>query len=103
MERTQGKASRTMRAMRAFARWSLVIVAVSAARGGPPQRGIAADDAFDRLIALAGTWRGTDDGGRPATIEFKVGARGTTVVETQNPGADDEMISVYSRDGDEVV
>ncbi len=88
----------------AFPLVALVLVGASVARGGDLARpGIGADAAFERIRALAGAWRGTEDGGRPVTIEFKVAARGTTVLETQNPGADDEMISVYTRDGDDLV
>src|SRR5260370_29153866 len=73
----------------------LVGAPVGGADRGKP--GIDADTAFQRIKALTGTWRGTEDAGRPITIEFKVGVRGTTVVETQSPGTDEEMVSVYSR------
>jgi hypothetical protein len=65
--------------------------------------GIGADAAFDRVKTLVGTWRGTSDSGRRVSIEYRTGARGTTVMETQDPGTDEEMISVYSRDGAELV
>jgi len=78
--------------------------------GSPPVRGadaagpeIGADTAFERIKALMGTWHGTKEGGRAVTIEYKISVRGTTVLETQDPGTPDEMVSVYSRDGAELV
>src|SRR5260370_11837500 len=83
----------------------LALLLVGAPVGGCDCRkpGTDAETAFQRIKALTGTWRGTEDAGRPITIEFKVGVRGTTVVETQSPGTDEEMVSVYSRDGAELV
>ena len=71
--------------------------------GDASQTGIGADTAFERMKTLAGTWRGTAADGRAVTLEYKIGARGTTLFETQDPGTDEEMISVYSRDGAELV
>ncbi len=70
---------------------------------GEPTQPLPAGTAFDRMRTLVGTWRGTDEDGRPVTIEYAVGVRGTTLIETQDPGTGDEMISVYSRDGAELV
>jgi hypothetical protein len=85
-----------------LAAWGLA--ASPAVHAGMPARsGLTTEAAFARLKDLVGTWHGTDEGRRPVTIEFKVGARGTTVLETQDPGGDDEMISVYSRNEGELV
>ena len=73
--------------------------------------GVAADsakplpaaDAFARVKRLAGHWRGTTDRGAPIAIEYQVAAKGSTVIETQSPGEPDEMLTVYSIDGDDLV
>ncbi|MBI3450678.1 MAG: hypothetical protein HY049_17410 [Acidobacteria bacterium] len=59
--------------------------------------------AFASLKALTGTWVGTTSDGRPMTIEFKAGVNGSALVETQSPAAPDEMMTVYSVTGGELV
>lgn len=61
-----------------------------------------AGDAFDRLKALEGTWTGMAHG-QPAEVVYKVTSAGSAVVETLFPGSEHEMVSVYHRDGDDVV
>lgn len=61
--------------------------------------------AFDVLKRLAGTWTGRagGDGGFDCTVEFRVTAGGKTLIETQFPGTDHEMVSVYYLDGKDLV
>jgi hypothetical protein len=65
-----------------------------------------ADQAFDFLKSLAGDWQraGGDDhaGGSKATT-FKVSAAGSAVVETIFPGQPSEMITVYHRNGPDLL
>ena len=64
---------------------------------------IAAADGLAQVKRLAGHWRGTTQHGTPIEIEYQVAANGSTVVETQSPGGPDEMLTVYSIDGDDLV
>ena len=69
--------------------------------------GASNDIRFDQLKSLAGTWKGSmsHQGGAtgPMEVRYKVTAGGHSVVETIGPGTEMEMVSVYSRDGDELV
>lgn len=62
----------------------------------------ATDKAFDAIKSLVGTWKG-EFGGQSGTIEFKLSAGGSVVVETMFPGTPQEMTNVYHRDGDAIV
>jgi len=61
-----------------------------------------AGDAFDRLKALEGSWKGMAGGG-DATVTYHVTGAGSAVVETLFPGTEHEMVTVYHKDGDDVV
>ena len=61
---------------------------------------------LDRLKKLAGTWVNTDKDGKPTdevVSVIKVTAAGSAVHETLFPGQPQEMVSVYHRDGDDLV
>jgi hypothetical protein len=71
----------------------------------PPPRSPAAAR-LESLKALAGTWTGKAGGGAealPATVEYRVTANGTAVMETIFPGTPHEMVTVYHLDGDDLV
>ena len=54
---------------------------------------------FQKIRALAGTWKGTtvepDGKEQPAVVEYLVTSGGSAVVETLFPGTDHAMVSVY--------
>jgi hypothetical protein len=56
--------------------------------------------AFKKLQSLAGEWEGKDDHGMPAKTNFKVAAADTAVIETISPQGMEEMVTLYSADGD---
>ena len=61
---------------------------------------------LERLKKLAGTWVAADKDGKPTdkvVSVVKVTAAGTAVVETLFPGSPMEMVSVYYRDGADLV
>ena len=62
-----------------------------------PQQPASAE--FQKIRALAGTWKGTavemDGTERPAVVEYLVTSGGSAVVETLFPGTDHAMVSVY--------
>lgn len=74
---------------------------------------VDAQQAFERLKGLAGTWSGEAQGEgeaeaeaqgkRSVTHEFRLAAAGTVVMETMSPGNPDEMINMYHLDGDELM
>jgi hypothetical protein len=63
--------------------------------------------AFDRLKQLAGDWQlanPTDEASRGKIVErYRLTAGGSAVVETHFPGTDHEMVTVYNRDGDQIL
>jgi hypothetical protein len=61
---------------------------------------------LERLKKLAGTWVAADKDGKPTDkviSVIKVTAAGTAVHETLFPGSPMEMVSVYHRDGSDLV
>jgi hypothetical protein len=68
--------------------------------------GDAAAKMFDRIKSLAGEWEivgGDDDQKGKTAVSYRVTAGGSAVVEVFFPGSDMEMVSVYHRDGKELV
>ena len=62
--------------------------------------------AFERLKLLEGTWVGTAGSGseaHAAVVTWEVTAGGTALIERQFAGTPSEMMSVYHRDGDDLV
>jgi hypothetical protein len=61
---------------------------------------------FDALKKLAGDWVGTGShgpGGHEVAVNYKVTSGGSAVVETMFGGTEHEMVTVYYRDGDDLV
>jgi hypothetical protein len=60
---------------------------------------MAADQQFDKLKTLAGTWGGTDDEGNTVTVIYKVVSDGSVLMETLSPAAHpNSMITMYHLD-----
>lgn len=79
----------------------LISISVNAQAAGPAK----AADAFAHLKSLAGTWNGhvmTADG-PPTTVDYRLTAGGTAVMETLFGGTPDEMLTVYTLDGNDIV
>lgn len=69
--------------------------------GASPQ-----DKDFETLKSLQGEWVSVGEDGKAAeevTSVWQVTAAGSAVVETLFPGTDHEMMTVYTRDGDDIV
>mgnify|MGYP001559128827 FL=1 len=61
---------------------------------------------FERLKTLEGEWiTVAEDGAAEAglTIRYHVASAGNTLVETMFPGTDEEMVTVYHKDGTDLV
>jgi hypothetical protein len=56
--------------------------------------------AFKKLQGLAGEWEGTDEKRRPVKTSFKSIVSNTGVMETLSPSGMEDMVTVYSLDGD---
>jgi hypothetical protein len=72
---------------------ALASPALSASQSAPAS-------AFHKLQALAGEWEGKDDQGNTAKTNFKSIAGDTAVMETLTASGMDEMLTLYSIDGD---
>ena len=58
--------------------------------------------AFKKLLSLTGDWEGKDEHGMVVKTNFKAVAANTAVLETLAASAMDEMVSLYSVDGDSI-
>jgi len=56
--------------------------------------------AFKKLMQLQGEWVGTDANGKSVHSSFKPVVSGTTLMETLSPTGMEEMLSLYTIDGD---
>jgi hypothetical protein len=89
--------------------FGLLIGLVLLAPGEPEKRTTksANDIAFEQLKKLAGDWRlanPKDEKDTSATVvSYRVIAAGSAVVETDFAGTEKEMLTLYHRDGDELV
>lgn len=66
-------------------------------------KGSTSAEAFARLKALDGTWKGKSAEMPDFTVSYHVTGGGTTVQETLFPGTPHEMITMYTLDGGELV
>lgn len=67
---------------------------------------VTSPKAFEILKSLAGEWEGTsskDEKGQDLRVLYRVTANGSALVETEFPGTDHEMISVFHMDGDRLM
>jgi hypothetical protein len=84
----------------------LLALTVSARSEEKTVKAPAAQAGLERLKKLAGTWVEADKDGKPTdkvVSVIKVTAAGSAVHETLFPGQPHEMISVYHRDGEDLV
>lgn len=92
---------RSATSVRSLAFAALLAVPALAAHAQQP-----AASAFDRLKALAGEWIDTDGAfgmkGQVA-VTYRVTGAGSAVVETLFAGTPHEMVTVYHRDGNDLV
>ena len=86
----------------------LVLLALAAVGRGDDRTDskAAAHPGLERLKKLAGTWVAADKDGKPTdqvVTVVRVTAAGSAVHETLFPGQPHEMMSLYHRDGDDLV
>lgn len=59
----------------------------------------AAQSAFQKMKNLAGNWAGKDADGKPVQTSFTLMISGTALMETLSPSGMEEMLSLYTVDG----
>ncbi len=93
--------------MRRFLMGLLLVGFAAGGRGADvPAKAPAPHPGLERLKKLAGTWVAADKDGKPTdrvVSVFKVTGSGSAVHETLFPGQPNEMVSVYHRDGADLV
>ena len=80
-------------------RVSIFVLLFAAVAGGASAASHSAA-AFKKLQALAGEWDGTDDKHQPVKTNFKSIVSNTAVMETLSPTGMEDIVTVYSLDGD---
>jgi hypothetical protein len=73
---------------------------LAASIAAPLWAGTHSAAAFKKLQSLSGDWDGKDDHGMAVKTSFKVIASSTAVIETLSPSGMEEMVTLYSIDGD---
>jgi len=83
---------------------TVLAFALMAAAAGPvsARPASAAAAAFEQLRSLSGDWDGQDQGGAVVHSSFRMVAGDTTVLETLKHGDMQEMLTLYSLDGDSI-
>ena len=79
-----------------------LLLLLAASIAAPLWAGTHSAVAFKKLQSLAGEWEGKDGHGMAAKTTFKVLASGTAVMETLSPSGMEEMVTLYSIDGDSI-
>jgi hypothetical protein len=62
----------------------------------------SAERAFTKIISMTGEWEGKDDHGMPVKSIIKVIAGNTAVMETLSVHGMEEMVTIYSLDGNAI-
>jgi hypothetical protein len=87
--------------MKHAATWGLLLfVSVACAQAHPPESRSAI--AFKKLRSLAGEWEGKDARGHGVKTVFKSIVSDTALMETLTPPGMEDMITIYSLDGNAI-
>jgi hypothetical protein len=82
----------------------LTLIVISVGAGAPLSTAASkATQALQKLQSLAGDWAGKDQDGSDVKSSFKSIASNTAVMETLAMSGMDEMVTLYSIDGDTVI
>jgi hypothetical protein len=79
-----------------------LLLLLAATLAAPLLAGTHSAAAFKKLQSLSGDWEGKDEHGMPVKTTFKVLASGAAVMETLSPSGMEEMVTLYSVDGDAI-
>lgn len=75
--------------------FAVALIGVLPAAAGDHGGGVDSAAAFETLKGLAGEWQGTAAGETGAEVDYRVTGNGSVVMQTQFPGTEHEMISMY--------
>lgn len=65
---------------------------------GEPVAASGPEESWNLLTSLVGRWEGTYEG-QPARVSYTLVSNGTAVMETLDSAHDDQMVTLYHRDG----
>ena len=77
-----------------------IVLLLLAVIGAPLLAATHSAAAFKKLQSLTGEWEGKDDKGQAVKTSFKAIVSNTALLETLSPTGMEEMVTVYSLDGD---
>jgi hypothetical protein len=80
----------------------LSILALALISSTPAQTPEPVSAAFKKIQSLRGEWEGNDEHGGTASTNFKLVVAGTTVMESLVAGGMEEMLTLYTIDGDRI-
>jgi hypothetical protein len=80
-------------------RWIVLATVVVVATSSSAQQSDHAAGAFQKLRTLVGDWQGKDEQGGEVTTNFKLMISNTVVMETLDVAGMEEMLTLYSVDG----
>lgn len=80
-----------------------LLFATTIALALPAAAGSGADDAWEKLKSLAGTWEGSYESTK-STLTYTVVSGGSAIIESMKmPAPEPDMVTVYHRDGTSLV
>ena len=79
-----------------------VFIALSISMSAQKQPNFA-PETYKKLVSLAGDWVGKDEQGEGVKSNFKLAISNTVVMETLNASGMEEMLTLYSVDGEGIL
>jgi len=58
---------------------------------------------FDKLKTLVGQWQGQKSDGKPVTMTYELVSNGSSLMETIEPGGEENMVTMYLAEGDHLL
>lgn len=90
--------------MTRYAAVAVLLLFCSALFAGDPREAGPVNAGFEKMKSLAGTWKGTEQGGKKISLTYKVVSGGSAVMETNNSDKHkDGMISMFHLDGERLL
>jgi hypothetical protein len=84
--------------------WTAAVLATSLTFAAAPARADETDaEAFAALSKLQGRWQGEFSNGNKHTVDYRLSAGGSVLVETWSLGPTRESITIYHMDGDRLL